>query len=96
MTEPVSLYEKVFNHGLTYGDPHDWVAKSVHGHSRVVDTRLNVVIPSRVVLDFIALLRQDKSDMYNAYQTQFHRAKCGRMAERGIICPCGVDHTMND
>lgn len=37
-----------------------------------------------------AELKQAKSDLrdcFNARQTIFHRCKCGRIAERGIICP---------
>ena len=42
-------------------------------------------------LNRIEQLERDITDMRNARQTIFYRCTCGRIAERGIICPTNQD-----
>lgn len=89
------LHKLVEADQLIYGDPDNW---SIDGHilrySHPSNPGNRIAIEPKVILRLIALLRRDKNDMYNARQTTFFRASCGHMAEKGIICPCGRDHTV--
>lgn len=39
----------------------------------------------------LAQARRDLQDCYKACQTVFYRCRCGRIAERGIICPTNAE-----
>ena len=39
----------------------------------------------------ITSLQRDWNDMYDAHQTTFQRCACGRLRERGLMCPAGCD-----
>lgn len=56
-------------------------------HSDAAADRWAEANAKRMTSEQIKQLVQDNTDMRNAHQTSFRRCSCGRIAERGIICP---------
>jgi hypothetical protein len=53
----------------------------------MTDGKPKVTLREAQLIAKIRRLKADLYDMSNASQTVFRRCACGRMAERGIICP---------